>query len=225
VLTEVEELQAEASGTRGTVAGRLRIDMPVFYGKHFVLPLLAQLMKRHPALSIDARLSDSWVDLLREGSDLAVRIGALRDSTLVARRVDQQSLVICASRAYLAARGTPRRIEDLASHDAIVFRLPSSGRDRPWQFRQRGADVEVQPQPRVRVNETESLVAALKLGMGICQVPDMLVRDELQRGDLVELLPSCRPEAMPIHVVHPAGRLLPARVRVALDALAGLRAR
>jgi DNA-binding transcriptional LysR family regulator len=225
VLAEVEELQAEASGTRGTVAGRLRIDMPVFYGKHFVLPLLAQLMKRHPALSIDARLSDSWVDLLREGSDLAVRIGALRDSTLVARRVDQQSLVICASRAYLAARGTPRRIEDLASHDAIVFRLPSSGRDRPWQFRQRGADVEVQPQPRVRVNETESLVAALKLGMGICQVPDMLVRDELQRGDLVELLPSCRPEAMPIHVVHPAGRLLPARVRVALDALAGLRER
>jgi len=225
VLAEVEELQAEASGTRGTVAGRLRIDMPVFYGKHFVLPLLAELMRRHPALSIDARLSDSWVDLLREGSDLAVRIGALRDSTLVARRVDQQSLVICASRAYLAARGTPRRIEDLASHDAIVFRLPSSGRDRPWQFRQRGADVNVQPQPRVRVNETESLVAALKLGMGICQVPDMLVRDDLQRGDLVELLPSCRPEAMPIHVVHPAGRLLPARVRVALEALAGLRAR
>jgi len=225
VLAEVEELQAEASGTRATVTGTLRIDMPVFYGKHFVLPLLADLMKRHPALRIDARLSDSWVDLLREGSDLAVRIGALRDSTLVARRVDQQSLVLCASRAYLASRGTPRRVEDLASHDAIAFRLPSSGRDRPWQFRQRGVGVEVQPQPRVRVNETEGLVAALRLGMGFCQVPDMLVRDELQRGELIELLPSCRPEPMPIHVVHPAGRLLPARVRVALDALAGLRAR
>lgn len=225
VLAEVEELQAEASGTRATVAGTLRIDMPVFYGKHFVLPLLADLMKRHPALRIDARLSDSWVDLLREGSDLAVRIGALRDSTLVARRVDQQSLVICASRAYLASRGTPRRVEDLASHDAIAFRLPSNGRDRPWQFRQRGVGVEVQPQPRVRVNETEGLVAALRLGMGICQVPDMLVRDDLQRGELIELLPSCRPEPMPIHVVHPPGRLLPARVRVALDALAGLRAR
>jgi DNA-binding transcriptional LysR family regulator len=225
VLAEVEELQAEASGTRATVTGTLRIDMPVFYGKHFVLPLLADLMKRHPALRIDARLSDSWVDLLREGSDLAVRIGALRDSTLVARRVDQQSLVLCASRAYLASRGTPRRVEDLASHDAIAFRLPSSGRDRPWQFRQRGVGVEVQPQPRVRVNETEGLVAALRLGMGFCQVPDMLVRDELQRGELIELLPSCRPEPMPIHVVHPAGRLLPARVRVALDALARLRAR
>ena len=223
VLAEVEELQAEASGSRAQVSGTLRIDMPVFYGRQFVLPKLAPLLERHPALRIDARLSDQWVDMVREGSDLAVRIGAMSDSTLVARRIDQQVLVLCASPAYLEARGAPRRLEDLAAHDAIVFRLPSTGRERPWQFRQRGKAVELRPDARVRINETESLLAALRLGLGICQVPDMIVREACARGELVELLPACRPEPMPIQVVHPPGRLLPARVRVALEALTPVR--
>ena len=225
VLAEVEELQAEAAGTRAAPAGTLRIDLPVYYGKRFVMPLLADLLHRHPALRMDIRLSDRQVDLVRDGIDLAVRIGTLHDSTLVARRVDQQGLVLCASPGYLAERGTPRRIEELAGHAAIVFRLPTSGRDRPWQFRQRGAAVELAPQPHVRIGETETLVAALKLGMGLCQLPDLLVEDELVRGELREVLPSCRPQPMPIHLVYPSGRLVPARVRVALEALEALRGR
>lgn len=225
VLAEVEDLQAEASGSRAAPAGVLRVDAPVFYGKHFVLPLLAGLMGRHPALQLDLRLTDMQVDLVRDGVDLAVRIGELRDSTLVARRVDQQGLVLCASAAYLAARGTPRRLEDLAAHDAVIFRLPTSGRDRPWQFSQRGVAVELMPRARLRVNETEGLLEAVKLGLGVCQVPDMLVQGEIARGELVELLPSCRPKSMPIHLVHPSGRLLPARVKAAIEALEALRRR
>jgi LysR family transcriptional regulator, regulator for bpeEF and oprC len=225
VLAEVEDLQADASGTRAAPAGTLRIDLPVYYGKRFVMPLLAALMREHAGLRMDIRLTDVIDDLVRDGIDLAVRIGTLRDSTLVARRVDRQGLVLCASRAYLEARGAPRRIEDLSGHDAIVFRLPTSGRDRPWQLRQRGVAVELAPAPHVRVNETEGLVDALKLGLGVCQVPDLLVQDELARGELLELLPSCRPEPMPISVVYPSGRLMPARVRVALDALDALRQR
>ena len=143
----------------------------------------------------------------------------------MARRVDQQGVALCASPAYLAQRGTPRRIEDLADHSAIVFRLSTSGRDRPWQFRQRGTAIDLNPQPHVRVSETEALVDALKLGMGLCQVPDLLVQDELARGELVEVLPSCRPETMPISVVYPTGKMVPARVRVAIDALDALRKR
>lgn len=225
VLAEVDDLQAEASGTRSMPAGMLRIEMPVFYGKRFVMPVLAGLLRRYPALRLDARLDDAHADLVRDNIDLAVRIGRLQDSTLVARRVDRQALCLCASPDYLAARGVPRRIEDLAEHAAIVFRLPTTGRDRPWQLRQRGAGVELHPQPGVRVNETEGLLAALKLGLGLCQLPDMLVADELARGELVEVLPSCRPESMPISIVHPAGRLLPARVRVAIEALDALRLR
>lgn len=225
VLAEIEDLQAEASGTRAAPAGLLRIDLPVFYGKRFVMPLLADVLRRYPALQMDIRLTDLQVDIVRDGVDLAVRIGPLRDSTLVARRVDQQGLVLCASAAYLARRGTPRRLEDLSAHDAIVFRLPSTGRDRPWQFRQRGTDVELLPTARVRISETEGLVEALKLDLGLCQLPDMLVQDELARGELVELLPSCRPPTMPIHLVHPPGRLLPARVKVVIEALEALRRR
>lgn len=225
VLAEVEDLQAEAAGTRAEPAGTLRIDMPVFYGKRFVMPLLAQLQARHRALRMDLRLTDLQVDLVRDGVDLAVRIGPLRDSTLVAKRVDQQSLVLCASPAYLQTHGTPRRIEDLATHTAVVFRLPSSGRDRAWQFRQRGKPVEVSPVAGVRISETEGLLEALKLGMGVCQVPDMLVQNEIDRGELCEVLPSLRPEPMPIHLVYPSGRLMPARVRAAINALEALRHR
>jgi DNA-binding transcriptional LysR family regulator len=225
VLTEVEELEAEATGAQHTVSGVLRIDSPVYYGKTFVLPVLAKLQHTHPALRLDVQLSDRWVDLVREGVDIAVRIGALQDSTLVARRIDRQALVLCASARYLDKRGRPDRIEDLSAHDAIVFRLPTSGRERPWQLRQGGVPVELQPRPRIRVNETEALVDAVKLDFGICQLPDMVVRDELRRGEIVELLPSCRPEPLPISLVHASGRLLPARVRVALAALDGLRNR
>lgn len=225
VLAELEDLHTEASGTRASPAGTLRVEMPVFYGKRYVMPLLCELAQRHPGLRLDLRLSDMHADLVRNGIDLAVRIGRLQDSTLIARRVDQQALVLCASPHYLARHGTPRRIEDLASHAAIVFRLPTSGRDRPWQFRQRGAAVELNPQTQMRVNETEGLVEAIRLGMGLCQIPDLLVADELARGELVEVLPTCRPEAMPINLVYPSARLLPARVRVAITALEALRRR
>jgi DNA-binding transcriptional LysR family regulator len=210
VLVEVEDLQAEAAGSRAAPAGTLRINLPVYYGKRFVLPLLANLARKFPALRLDIRLSDRWVDLVQEGVDLAVRMGALAD---------------CASASYLAAHGAPRRIEDLAGHAAIAFRLPTTGRIRPWQFRQRGTPVELAPPAQVHINDTETLVVALKLGMGLCQLPDNLVQDELASGELVEVLPGSRPEAMPINVVYPSGRLLPARVRAAIDSLEGLRRR
>ena len=226
VLAEVEDLQTDASGAHAAPAGTLRINMPVYYGRRFVLPLLAGLTRKYPALDLDLRFSDRWVDLVQEGVDLAIRMGSLSDSSLVARRVDQQSLVLCASAAYLAARGTPKRIDELSTHAAIAFRLPTTGRVRPWQFRQRGSvPVELVPQANVQINDSESLVAALRLGMGLCQLPDNLVQDELASGELVEILASCRPEAMPISLVYPSGRLLPARVRVTLDALVALRHR
>jgi LysR family transcriptional regulator for bpeEF and oprC len=225
VLLELAELQAEASGAAAHPAGLLRIDMPVYYGRHYVMPVLARLQARYPQLVLDLRLSDGFTDLVRDRIDLAVRIARLSDSTLVARRVGWQHLVLCASADYLARRGTPRRLEDLSGHDAIVFRLPNTGRDRPWQFRQRGADVDIQARPRARISETNGLLEALLLGFGICQVPDYLVAGPISRGRLVELLPSFKPPPLPINIVHPSGRLLPSRVRAAIEALETLRAR
>lgn len=225
VLAEVEDLQAEAAGTRAQPAGTLRVDLPIVYGKRFVLPLLADLVRRHPALQLDVRLQDAFVDLVRDGIDLAVRVGPLQDSSLVARRIDRQGMALCASPKYLAKHGTPRRLEDLDAHPAIVFRMPTSGRNRAWSFRQRGVPIDINPKSRVRMSDGEGIVEAIRLGLGLCQVPDYFVEDELAKGQLIEVLPSCRPEPLPINVVYPSGRLLPARVRAAIEALESLRKR
>lgn len=222
VLAELEELQTLASGTRAAPTGLLRVGMPVFYGKRFVLPRLAQLLQQHPGLQLDARLSDQYVDIVREGLDVVVRIGELDDSSLVARRVDWQSLCLCASADYLRKAGTPRRVEDLDGHAAILFRLPSTGRDRPWQLRQRGQPVTLLPPPGLRINETEAMLEALRLGLGIAQLPDNVVAEDLDAGRLVELLPGCRPPRMPIQLVMPPGRLVAPRVRAAIAALENL---
>lgn len=107
VLSEVEELQAEAAGSRGTVSGTLRLDAPLTYGRRVLMPALARLLHAHPALSLDLRLRDSYADLVGEGLDAAIRVGELRDSSLVARRFDWQHLVMVASPGYLAAHGPP----------------------------------------------------------------------------------------------------------------------
>lgn len=219
LLAEVEELQADASGVREAPSGTLRIDMPIVMGRRLLLPVLARLSQRHPGLQLDVRLQDGYVDLVKEGVDVAIRVGTLKDSTLVARRFTKQAMVLVASRAYLEARGTPRRLDQLAEHDALLFRMPSTGKDRPWQFRQRGKPVELHPASRVRINDGEGLVEAARLGLGLAQLPEYFVQGELARGELVEVLPAARPVPLPVSVVYPGARLLPLRVRLLLDEL------
>lgn len=225
VLAEIEALRADALGVRATPAGTLRIDLPVFYGRRFVMPMLSDLRRDHPALSFEVRMQDGFADMVRDGIDLAVRIGTLSDSSLVARRIDAQHLVMVGSPAYLQAHGVPKQLEDLAAHQAVVFRMPTSGRNRPWQFRQGRRAVELHPVPAIQISDTEALGAAVRLGFGLCQLPDYIVQDEVERGELVEVLADCRPPQMPISAVVPSGRLVPPRVRVLLDALEVLRNR
>lgn len=225
VLAEVEDLQAEAAGVRAAPSGTLRIDMPITYGRRIVMPLLARLAQQHPGLKLDVRLQDSYADLVRDGLDVAIRAGALHDSTLVARRIDSQQLIVVASPDYLAARGTPGRIEELPRHDIVVFRQPSSGRMRPWQLRQGRRQLELQPEPSAQVNDGEGMVALARMGLGLAQVPDYMASEELACGELVEVLAAHRPAAMPISAVMPSSRLMPPRVRVLLEALQELRRR
>lgn len=223
VLSEVEELQAEAAGTRAIASGLLKIDAPIVWGMRKLVPMLGRLVREHPGLQLDLRLNDGYVDLVRDGIDLAVRVGRLQDSSLVGRRIDSQHMLLCASPRYVAEHGAPRRLEDLQRHVAVVFRLPTSGRNRPWQFRRRdGETVELNPASRVRINDGQGIVVALCEGMGLCQLPEYMVADELASGRLVELLPGLRPPPLPISLVYPSGRLVPARVRVAIDALTAM---
>lgn len=225
VLAELEDLHAEAAGTRVTVSGILRLDAPITYGKRILMPVLANLLREHPLLELDLRLQDSYADLVRDGLDAAIRVGELRDSSLVARRIDWQDQVLVASPAYVQAHGKPAQIEDLSAHTAVVFRTPSTGRDRPWHLRSGRRVIQMHPTHRTQVNDGEGMVAAALLGLGIAQVPDNMVTDELASGALVELLQAYRPPPMPISVVMPSSRLQPPRVRALLDALEPLRQR
>jgi DNA-binding transcriptional LysR family regulator len=225
VLAEVEDLQAEAAGVRAAPSGTLRIDMPITYGRRIVMPVLAEFARRHPELKLDVRLQDSFSDLVRDGLDLAIRAAQLQDSTLIVRRIDWQQLIVVASPRYLQAQGTPRRIEDLARHAAIVFRQPTSGRNRPWQLRAERRQVDLHPEPRAQINDGEGMVAAAVAGLGLAQIPDYMATDELASGALVEVMTSHRPAAMPISAVMPSSRLMPPRVRLLLEALQGLRKR
>jgi LysR family transcriptional regulator for bpeEF and oprC len=222
VLAELEELQATAASTRDRVGGSLRIDMPTSFGRRVVLPVLMQLAQDHPALEFDLRFSDVQVDIVKEGVDLAIRIGPLQDSTLVARPIATQTLRLCASPAYLEKNGRPKGIADLDSHPALLFRMPGTGRDRPWQFSVRGEIVELHRRGRMRFSEGEAMVQAAIDGLGLIQVPDYLVDAALASGTLAELLPRLRPPPMPISAVYPSQRLLPPRVRTVLDALSGI---
>ena len=219
ILDEVELLRSAAAGARGEPSGLLRIEAPLTYGKRVVLPVLAKLLERHPRLRIDARLSDQVSDVIREGLDAAIRTGTLGDSRLVARQIGQQSLVVCASPAYLERHGTPRIPADLGQHQCLLFRMPSSGRDRPWQFRIDGDIVEVQPDSRLRLGDGEALVDAAIAGLGIAQVPDYMAADAHGAGRVVEVLREFRAPPIPISVVYPTSRMLPPRVRVLIDAL------
>jgi DNA-binding transcriptional LysR family regulator len=217
VLAELEALQEEATGAREEPTGTLRIDMPVTFGRMVMLPLLAQMVQRHPRLSVDARFSDVYVDLVKEGIDAAIRAGTLRDSSLVARPFARQELLLFAAPSYLARAGAPRALGDLSRHTGVLFRVPSTGKDRPWHLRSGGRTVAMLPPSRVRVDGGDAIVQAVTLGMGIGQVPHYMVTDGIARGELVELLPAMRPPAMPLAVVMPSGRMIPSRVRALLD--------
>lgn len=223
VLAELDDLQAEAAGTRETVSGTLRLDAPITYGRKVLMPVLSELLRRHPALRLDLRLQDSHADLIRDGLDAAVRVGDLQDARLVARRFDDQVLVLVGSPAYFAARGRPERIDELAGHAAVVFRRPSSGRQRPWQFGRGRQAVSLLPAPAVEVNDGEGMMAAALQGLGLAQLPDNIVAERLASGELVEVLAADRPATMPISLVVPTARLQPPRVRVLMEALAAMK--
>ena len=222
VLAEFEELQTEAAGARAAPSGVLRISMPLFYGRTVMLPVLAQLLQQHPGLELDARLSDAYVDLVKESVDVAIRAGELQDSTLVARRFDSQTLLFVATPSYLAQHGTPRAPGDLATHRPILFRLPGRGRDMPLRFRVGSKSVALQPARALRFNDGDAMLQAVVLGLGAAQLPDYMVDDGIRAGRFVELLAAHRPPSIPIHAVMPGQRLMPTRVRVLLDALAAM---
>lgn len=219
ILEDVESLEASATAVRSEARGTLRIDMPVTYGKQVILPVLMKLSEEHPALKIDARFSDNVVDIIKDGLDAAVRIGPLADSSLVGREIGQQSVRTYASPAYLARHGEPESPAELIHHTCLLFRLPSTGRVRPWQFGSGRHAVSMVPEGVMRLGDGEALIEAAAAGRGLVQAPTYFAENAVQYGRLVEVLCRHKPKPLPISLVYPGSRHIPMRVRLLVEAL------
>jgi DNA-binding transcriptional LysR family regulator len=220
IVEEIEALRDDAEGVRGEPSGTIRLNAPTVLGRIVVVPVLARLLQRHPRLGLDVSLSDAYVDVVKEGFDAVVRVGVLRDSTLVGRKVADQHFVVVASPDYLARHGVPRTPDDLARHRTLAFRMPSTGRVRPWGFTERGRAREVAPAASVAMDDGDALLAAAIAGLGLMQLPNYIAGEALARRAVVEVLAKYRSAPIPISVVYPSTRRMTPRLRVLIDALA-----
>jgi len=221
-LRAMEELRAGESlleSGRRDVVGRLRVSMPVLFGRYCVAPVLLAFAREHPQLELDLSFSDRQVDLIADGVDLAVRNGVLGNGAgLQARRITSQRKVLCAAPAYLAAKGAPDEIADLAAHDTLLYWRADHG--QAWQLPDAsGKLIDVSVPSRLRFDDLEAIANAAVDGMGLAWVPHWLIRDELHAGSLVALWANRPSASMECYAVWPATQYLPLRSRLAIDAL------
>jgi DNA-binding transcriptional LysR family regulator len=219
-LAEIDAAEAALDAGGREPVGRLRVSAPLVFGRHCVAPVLAALVRRHARLDVEISFSDRVVDILQEGFDLAVRIGDLRDSaTLAARRLGVQQFVICASPAYLAQHGSPSAAADFAGHTAIVY--ASGGPEAPWEVRESSGRMQELPiARRLRFDDVQAIADAAVDGCGLARLPRWLAAPHVRAGRLTLLLVNEHTHDSDIHAVWPRTRYLPAKVRVAIDALA-----
>jgi DNA-binding transcriptional LysR family regulator len=219
ILAELAEAEQSVSDSSTVLRGRLRIAAPLSFGLHHLAGALNEFLGEHPGIELDLDLNDREVGLVEEGFDMAVRIGSLRDSSLVARRLGTVRFVTCASPDYLARHGVPERPEDLRGHIGLHYaNLPPA---QAWVFARGSAESVVAiPNIRLRANNGDALASAAVAGLGIVNTPTFIVNELITRGRLVALLPEYRRAPIGIYAVFPPGRLPARRVKALTDHLA-----
>jgi len=220
ILEAYDEASREASDAHGTARGVLRVAAPVTFGAMHLGDVLAGYMEQCPHVRVEVSLSDRYVDLVESGVDVAVRIGRLPDSALVARRLAPCRMVVCAAPAYLERHGVPRSPEDLRNAPRLTFSEAVSVGDWTLFDSQQRPHVIDGPS-RLAANNTQMLLAAALAGAGIVYGPTFVFGEQIARGKLVELLPQYQASELTIQAVYPSARHLPLKVRHFLDYLAG----
>ena len=218
LLADLDEAEQAAGGVGAAPRGTLKLTAPITYGVRVLAPRLASFTARYPDVRLDIELSDRAVDLVDEGFDLAVRIGAIRNPNLVARRVGETRLVCCASPAYLAAHGTPATPADLARHACLTYEYAPVRSQ--WRFVDaNGAEQIAKVAGPMHGNNGEMLAALAAQGAGVTLEPDFIVEPLIASGRLVPILAGYEVPPIPIHAAYPSRRHLSAKVRAFIDHL------
>lgn len=216
----LDEAERDGQGQEGDLTGRVRMSVPTTYGHYRLPPLLAQFSQHYPRVQVDLNITNRNVDLIAEGFDLAIRLGQMPDSGLVARKLEDAALLLVASPAYLHRMGTPQTLEDLHRHMCLPFILPRTGRIAPWVFREDERDVDWLPASPIETSDDVlGVVSLAEHGMGICQSYEFIVQDRIQRGQLVEVLPHLRGRSRPFSVIFAPHRRQSAATRAMIDLL------
>jgi len=215
ILADVTEAERAASGEYSAPTGELVVTSPVGLGRICLIPILADFLKAYPDIEVNLMLADRVLSLFQEHIDVGLRIGSLPDSSMIALRVGSVRRVVCASPAYLAARGTPRTPDDLAGHDCISY----SGFISPdvWTFVRDETEVAVPVRARLVVGSAEAACEAACSGIGITSVLSYHIQKAQERGELTTLLDEFQPATIPVNLVYTANRFLPIKVRAFLD--------
>lgn len=224
ILEELSEAERAASGEYRAPKGELVLTAPIVFGRLHVLPVVTEFLKAYPEIDIRIMLSDRVVNLLEDHVNLAVRIGALPDSTSMAIRLGAVRRVVCGSPSYFAGRGVPRELYHLGEHDCISFETLVA--PDAWTFAVARGEARVSIRSRLVVNTAEAAIDAAIAGLGISRVLSYQIADAQAAGLLAVVLEEFEPEPWPVSLVYPGGRLLPLKVRAFLDfAAVRLRAR
>ena len=225
VLADLAEAEAVLNAQHHEPMGRLRLDAPTTFGRLRVWPLLLQLMAQHPQLHPHVSFTDRFVDLLDEGIDVGVRIGGPAPSSAAIghRHLGNERLIFCAAPRYLDQRGIPASAAALSQHDTVLYGK-ADGTVSPWLIaHHRGAIERRVMTGHITVGNAEAQVLAVKAGCGIAQLATWLVAEDIERGDLVPVLPHLATEGLPLNLVWPVGRQLLPKVDAVLERLtAGL---
>jgi DNA-binding transcriptional LysR family regulator len=217
VLAELEEAELVLREARLKPIGRLRVDLPVSFGRLKVVPLLGAFRARHPELELAISLTDRYVDLIEEGVDVCVRFGVLQDSSLIARRLTGTQFRVVGTPSYFSERGRPKTPDDLVRHDCLAFTRHDARLARDWRFARGGAETSVTPKGTMSFSDGAALCAAALAGYGIAQIHDYYIDEALAAGRLEAVLEKFRPAADPIWLVYPQARHLSPRVRAFVD--------
>ena len=216
LLADLEEADKAVAALQNEPKGLLKINAPMSFGVSHAAPAVAEFMERFPELQVALILNDRFVDPYDEGFDVTLRIGALEDSSLAARKLAQIEMGLYASPAYLEKYGRPRGPDDLKSHAALHYGRPSS--QSAWMLR--GARDAVSIRYRLCSNNGDALRVAALAGLGIALIPAFLVRDEVRNGRLAALLDGFEPRPIDLYAIYPPTRFLAAKVRLFIDFLA-----
>lgn len=219
LLPELEEVEAMIAAQRVEAAGLLRLNAPLSFGVRYIAPLIPAFSERHPKVVVDLGLNDRVVDLMDEGWDLTIRVGRMKDSRLVSRKLAESALIVCAAPGYWARHGRPERWADLQSHNCLGFAFSNIATPDQWHFGS-GGDKRIPIKGTMRANNGDALVAAASGGLGILYEPEFIVADAIGRGQLEEItLDMPTADLGGIHLVYSPDRSPPAKVRVMIDFL------